>query len=187
MTRACARPIWRRAANDDRLACRGLHGGYARSRSSGRGSSLWNKAALLRSPGPNGAGKSTLAKAIVGLLPHVTGDISVDGRSIADEPADGARAGVGTCRRWPMSSRTDNPGKSPGGRVGEDGRAGSTENVRAFSGAGPTPARFTPAACRAGKTATGFRERLYLAPQDHVSGRADRRACRRPRLPNRSK
>ena len=44
--------------------------------------------------GTNGAGKSTLAKAIVGLLPHVSGDILVDGRSIRAEPAE-RRAGLG--------------------------------------------------------------------------------------------
>ncbi len=44
--------------------------------------------------GTNGAGKSTLAKAIVGLLPRVTGDIVVDGRSVMAEPAE-RRAALG--------------------------------------------------------------------------------------------
>lgn len=44
--------------------------------------------------GTNGAGKSTLAKAIVGLLPRVSGEILVGGRSIMTEPAE-RRAGIG--------------------------------------------------------------------------------------------
>lgn len=46
--------------------------------------------------GTNGAGKSTLAKAIVGLLPRVRGDIVVEGRSIMQEPAENRAAlGIG--------------------------------------------------------------------------------------------
>jgi ABC-type branched-subunit amino acid transport system ATPase component len=46
--------------------------------------------------GTNGAGKSTLARAIAGLLPHVRGDILVDGSSIRDEPAEKrAERGIG--------------------------------------------------------------------------------------------
>jgi ABC-type branched-subunit amino acid transport system ATPase component len=49
---------------------------------------------IITVAGTNGAGKSTLAKAIVGLLPNVSGDIRVDGRSITAEPAE-RRAGLG--------------------------------------------------------------------------------------------
>jgi branched-chain amino acid transport system ATP-binding protein len=46
--------------------------------------------------GTNGAGKSTLAKAIVGLLPQIRGDILVDGRAITREPAEKrAQLGIG--------------------------------------------------------------------------------------------
>jgi ABC-type branched-subunit amino acid transport system ATPase component len=46
--------------------------------------------------GTNGAGKSTLAKAIVGLLPHVSGEIKVEGHSILSTPAEGRSAlGIG--------------------------------------------------------------------------------------------
>jgi ABC-type branched-subunit amino acid transport system ATPase component len=44
--------------------------------------------------GTNGAGKSTLAKAIVGLLPRVSGDVRIEDRSIRSEPAE-RRAGLG--------------------------------------------------------------------------------------------
>nr|WP_249731380.1 ABC transporter ATP-binding protein [Chelatococcus sp. HY11] len=42
---------------------------------------------ILTVAGTNGAGKSTLAKAIVGLLPRVNGDIHVDGQDILAVPA----------------------------------------------------------------------------------------------------
>jgi ABC-type branched-subunit amino acid transport system ATPase component len=44
--------------------------------------------------GTNGAGKSTLAKAIIGLLPRVTGDIVFEGRRLADVPTE-RRAALG--------------------------------------------------------------------------------------------
>lgn len=49
---------------------------------------LWNIDLTIRRPslvgilGPNGAGKSTLIKAILGLTPMVSGQVSVQGRSI---------------------------------------------------------------------------------------------------------
>lgn len=52
------------------------------------------RASIVTVAGTNGAGKSTLAKAIVGLLPNVGGQILVDGRSIVDQPAE-RRAGLG--------------------------------------------------------------------------------------------
>ncbi len=46
--------------------------------------------------GTNGAGKSTLAKAVVGLLPIVSGDIMLDGKDIKALPAENrALAGIG--------------------------------------------------------------------------------------------
>jgi ABC-type branched-subunit amino acid transport system ATPase component len=44
--------------------------------------------------GTNGAGKSTLAKAVLGLLPRVTGAVLLDGVDILLAPAE-ARAGMG--------------------------------------------------------------------------------------------
>jgi branched-chain amino acid transport system ATP-binding protein len=44
--------------------------------------------------GTNGAGKSTLAKAVVGLLPRVSGEIMVEGRAIGRHPAE-RRAALG--------------------------------------------------------------------------------------------
>lgn len=46
--------------------------------------------------GPNGSGKSTLAKAIVGLLPRVSGRLSLAGRDVTGLPAEKrAAAGLG--------------------------------------------------------------------------------------------
>mgnify|MGYP002621492822 FL=1 len=44
--------------------------------------------------GTNGAGKSTLAKAVVGLLPRVSGDVRLGDRSVMDVPAE-QRVGLG--------------------------------------------------------------------------------------------
>ena len=38
--------------------------------------------------GPNGAGKSTLIKAILGLRPHISGDVLLDGVSLLARPPD---------------------------------------------------------------------------------------------------
>lgn len=51
---------------------------------------------VLTVAGTNGAGKSTLAKAVVGLLPRVSGRVLLDGRDITHQPAaQRARSGVG--------------------------------------------------------------------------------------------
>ncbi|WP_035714684.1 ABC transporter ATP-binding protein [Azorhizobium doebereinerae] len=51
---------------------------------------------ILTVAGTNGAGKSTLAKAVVGLLPRVTGRVLLEGRDITLMPAEQrARAGIG--------------------------------------------------------------------------------------------
>jgi ABC-type branched-subunit amino acid transport system ATPase component len=49
---------------------------------------------IITVAGTNGAGKSTLAKAIVGLLPRVSGDVQIEGTSIVREPAE-RRAALG--------------------------------------------------------------------------------------------
>jgi ABC-type branched-subunit amino acid transport system ATPase component len=51
---------------------------------------------ILTVAGTNGAGKSTLAKALVGLLPRVSGRILLDGEEITAVPAEArARRGIG--------------------------------------------------------------------------------------------
>jgi branched-chain amino acid transport system ATP-binding protein len=46
--------------------------------------------------GRNGAGKSTTLKAIMGLLPRLSGDVTFDGRALKDlEPYEVARLGLG--------------------------------------------------------------------------------------------
>ena len=51
---------------------------------------------ILTVAGSNGAGKSTLAKAIVGLLPRLTGTITLNGQDITTQPTEQrARSGVG--------------------------------------------------------------------------------------------
>jgi ABC-type branched-subunit amino acid transport system ATPase component len=72
-----------------------LRGGYTREVEILKGVDLaLEQGRIVTVAGTNGAGKSTLAKAIVGLLPHVSGDILVDGRSICAEPAE-RRAALG--------------------------------------------------------------------------------------------
>jgi ABC-type branched-subunit amino acid transport system ATPase component len=51
---------------------------------------------VLTVAGTNGAGKSTLAKAVVGLLPRVTGRVLLDGADITHMPTERrARSGIG--------------------------------------------------------------------------------------------
>lgn len=64
------------------LKAEGLTGGYD-------GPPIIHEVSLEARPGeitiilgPNGAGKSTLAKAIVGLLPHISGHVSVGGEDV---------------------------------------------------------------------------------------------------------
>jgi ATP-binding cassette subfamily C protein CydC len=51
--------------------------------------------------GPSGAGKSTLAAALVRFL-DVTGDYTIDGRSVQDVAPDDLRRTVGLCEQQPM-------------------------------------------------------------------------------------
>jgi ABC-type branched-subunit amino acid transport system ATPase component len=53
-------------------------------------------AEILVVAGTNGAGKSTLAKAVLGLLPRLTGTVRLEGRDLTGLPAERrARAGIG--------------------------------------------------------------------------------------------
>lgn len=53
-------------------------------------------AEILVVAGTNGAGKSTLAKAVLGLLPRLTGTVHLEGRDITLLPAEvRARSGIG--------------------------------------------------------------------------------------------
>jgi ABC-type branched-subunit amino acid transport system ATPase component len=76
------------------LTVAGLRGGYTEVEILKGVDLALEQGRIITVAGTNGAGKSTLAKAIVGLLPHVSGDILVDGRSITAEPAE-RRAGIG--------------------------------------------------------------------------------------------
>jgi branched-chain amino acid transport system permease protein len=87
----------RRAAMTAILQVKGLRGGYMADVEILKGVDLALDAGrIVTVAGTNGAGKSTLAKAIAGLLPHVTGDILIEGRSIRAEPAERrAECGIG--------------------------------------------------------------------------------------------
>src|SRR5262249_4305015 len=76
------------------LKVAGLRGGYTEVEILKGVDLALEEGRIVTVAGTNGAGKSTLAKAIVGLLPHVAGDIVVDGRSISAEPAE-RRAALG--------------------------------------------------------------------------------------------
>jgi branched-chain amino acid transport system ATP-binding protein len=76
------------------LAVSGVRGGYSEVEILKGVDIVLEQGRVITVAGTNGAGKSTLAKAIVGLLPHVSGEICVEGRSISKEPAE-RRAGLG--------------------------------------------------------------------------------------------
>ena len=54
-----------------------------------------DRGSMISVVGANGAGKSTLLSALVGLVPHVQGDITLDGESLTGrQPYETARRGV---------------------------------------------------------------------------------------------
>ncbi|MBX3540494.1 MAG: ABC transporter ATP-binding protein, partial [Chelatococcus sp.] len=69
------------------LEIRNLRGGYGEVDILNGIDLVLREKEILTVAGTNGAGKSTLAKAIVGLLPRVDGDIRVDGQDILAVPA----------------------------------------------------------------------------------------------------
>ena len=69
------------------LEIKGLSGGYGDRNIVGDVSFTVNKGSMLGILGPNGSGKSTLMKLISGVLPSTSGDVQIDGKSIADFPA----------------------------------------------------------------------------------------------------
>jgi ABC-type branched-subunit amino acid transport system ATPase component len=74
-----------------------LHGGYTPEVDIIKGLTLsLSDRQIATVAGTNGAGKSTLAKAVVGLLPQIRGDIFVDGHVVTLEPAEKrAHLGIG--------------------------------------------------------------------------------------------
>jgi ABC-type branched-subunit amino acid transport system ATPase component len=70
------------------LQINNVKGGYTESNILNGVSITLNKGEILTIAGTNGAGKSTLAKAIVGLLPRVEGNIALAGRDITTTSAE---------------------------------------------------------------------------------------------------
>lgn len=78
------------------LEIRDLRGGYAEVDILNGIDLTLDPAEILVVAGTNGAGKSTLAKAVLGLLPRLSGSVLLDGRDITALPAEArARAGIG--------------------------------------------------------------------------------------------
>lgn len=78
------------------LEIRDLRGGYAEVDILNGIDLMLDPAEILVVAGTNGAGKSTLAKAVLGLLPRLTGSVRLDGRDMTSLPAEArARAGIG--------------------------------------------------------------------------------------------
>jgi ABC-type branched-subunit amino acid transport system ATPase component len=78
------------------LSIVGLRGGYGDIDILNGVDLTLNPGEILTVAGTNGAGKSTLAKAIVGLLPRVSGRILLGGADLAGIPAERrARSGIG--------------------------------------------------------------------------------------------
>lgn len=69
------------------LEIEGLTGGYSDKNIVKNVSFTVNKGSILGILGPNGSGKSTLMKLISGVLPASSGEVLIDGISIADFPA----------------------------------------------------------------------------------------------------
>ena len=79
-----------------RLQTKRLRGGYGDIDILNGVDLTLNPGEILTVAGTNGAGKSTLAKAIVGLLPRVSGRILLGGADLAGIPAERrARSGIG--------------------------------------------------------------------------------------------
>lgn len=78
------------------LAIEGLRGGYGETDILNGIDLTLAAGEILTVAGTNGAGKSTLAKALVGLLPRVSGRILIDGADIGPVPTEArARLGIG--------------------------------------------------------------------------------------------
>jgi branched-chain amino acid transport system ATP-binding protein len=114
---------------------------------------------ILTVAGTNGAGKSTLAKALVGLLPRVSGRILLDGTNITAVPTEArARLGVGYVPQvgnvFPSLSVTENLEVVEGV---EKPRARIAELFAAF------PALAERRRARAGSLSGGERQMLAFA------------------------
>lgn len=78
------------------LSVEGLRGGYGEVDILNGLDIAVGKGEIVTVAGTNGAGKSTLAKAVVGLLPRMTGRVLLEGRDVTLMPTeDRARAGIG--------------------------------------------------------------------------------------------
>lgn len=80
---------------DTILEVRSLRGGYGDAEILRGIDFVLGSSEILMVAGPNGCGKSTMTKAVIGLLPRVSGDILFDGRSVQKlEPEDRVRLGI---------------------------------------------------------------------------------------------
>lgn len=78
------------------LSIQGLRGGYSEVDILNGIDLVLKKGEILTVAGTNGAGKSTLAKAVVGLLPRVSGSVLLEGKNIASlAPEKRAQNGIG--------------------------------------------------------------------------------------------
>ncbi|RUX99450.1 ABC transporter ATP-binding protein [Mesorhizobium sp. M2A.F.Ca.ET.040.01.1.1] len=78
------------------LSIEGLKGGYSEVNILNGIDLAIEEGEILTVAGTNGAGKSTLAKAVVGLLPRVSGTVRVDGKDITSlAPEKRAQNGIG--------------------------------------------------------------------------------------------
>ena len=84
------------ASRTNVLEIRGLRGGYSEVDILSGVDLAVGRGEIVTVAGTNGAGKSTLAKAIVGLLPRVEGQVLLDGEDVTRVPAERrARTGIG--------------------------------------------------------------------------------------------
>ncbi|MER9390224.1 ABC transporter ATP-binding protein [Mesorhizobium sp. M0435] len=78
------------------LSIEGLKGGYSEVDILNGIDLMLNQGEILTIAGTNGAGKSTVAKAVVGLLPRVSGSVRLEGKDITFmAPESRAQNGIG--------------------------------------------------------------------------------------------
>jgi branched-chain amino acid transport system ATP-binding protein len=141
------------------LSIEGLKGGYSEVDILNGIDLVLKEGEILTVAGTNGAGKSTLAKAVVGLLPRVSGSVRLDGKDITSlAPEKRAQNGIGyvpqVANVFPSLTITENLEVVQGV---QDRKGRISEMFRLF------PALAERRRARAGRLSGGERQQLAYA------------------------